>query len=92
MSFKRQQQLPQKQRSKLQGIEKVVATITIIIIILFVIVIFIIIGMLLSLFLLLRLLLRLYYVIVNLFKYPSIQANIFVIYILNFLSKSFFFF
>ena len=44
MSFKRQQQLPQKQRSKLQGIEKVITTITIIIIILFVIVIFIIIG------------------------------------------------
>ena len=44
MSFKRQQQLHQKQRSKLQGIEKVITTITIIIIILFVIVIFIIIG------------------------------------------------
>ena len=45
MSFKRQQQLHQKQRSKLQGIEKVITTITIIIIIiLFVIVISIIIG------------------------------------------------
>ena len=44
MSFKRQQQLHQKQRSKLQGIEEVITTITIIIIILFVIVISIIIG------------------------------------------------
>ena len=44
MSFKRQQQLPQKQRSKLQSIKKVIATITIIIIILLVIVIFIVIG------------------------------------------------
>ena len=44
MSFKRQQQLPQKQRSKLQGIKKIITAITIIIIILLVIVIFIIIG------------------------------------------------
>ena len=42
--FQMQQQLPQKQRPKLQGIKKVVTTITIIIIILLVIVIFIIIG------------------------------------------------
>ena len=44
MSFKRQQQLLQKQRSKLQGIKKVITAITIIIIILLVIAIFIIIG------------------------------------------------
>ena len=44
MSFKRQQQRPQKQRSKLQGIKKVITTTTIIIIILLVIAIFIIIG------------------------------------------------
>ena len=44
MSFKCQQQLSQKQRSKLQGIMKVITAITIIIIILLVIVIFIIIG------------------------------------------------
>ena len=44
MSFKRQQQLPQMQRSKLQGIKKVITTITINIIILIIVVIFIIIG------------------------------------------------
>ena len=44
MSFKRQQQLPQKQRSKLQGIKKFVNTITIIIIILIIIVFFLIIA------------------------------------------------
>ena len=42
-SFNRQQQLPQKQKSKLQGIKKVITSITIIIVIL-VIVIFIAIG------------------------------------------------
>ena len=41
---KRQQQLPQKQRSELQGIKKVITNITFIIIILIIIVIFIIIG------------------------------------------------
>ena len=41
-SFKRQQQLPQKQRSKLQGTKKVITSITIIIVIL--VVIFIVIG------------------------------------------------
>ena len=44
MSLKRQQQLTQKQRSKLQGIKKVITAITIIIIFLLVIVIFIING------------------------------------------------
>ena len=44
MYFKRQQQLTQKQRSKLQGIKKDITTVTIIIIILLDIVIFIIIG------------------------------------------------
>ena len=44
MPFKREQQLPQKQRSKLQCIKKVITTITIIIVIILVIVIFIIIG------------------------------------------------
>ena len=55
MSFKRQQQLPQKQRSKLQGIKTVITTINISIIIVLVTVIFII-------------LLRLYYIIVKYFK------------------------
>ena len=44
MSFKRHQQLPQKQISKLHSIKKVTTAITIIIIILIVIVIFIIVG------------------------------------------------
>ena len=44
MSFKRHQQLPQKQISKLQGIKKVTTAITIIIIILIIIVISIIVG------------------------------------------------
>ena len=57
MSFKRQQQLPQKQRSKLQGIKTVITTINISIIIVLVTVIFIII-----------ILLRLYYIIVKYFK------------------------
>ena len=58
MSFKRQQQLPQKQRSKLQGIKTVITTINISIIILLVTVIFIIIIILL----------RPYYIIVKYFK------------------------
>ena len=57
MSFKRQQQLPQKQRSKLQGIKTVITTINISIIIVLVTVIFIII-----------ILLRLYYIIVKYFN------------------------
>ena len=72
MSVKRQQELPQKQISKLQGIKKVVTAITIIVIILLVIVIFIIIGTVIIIIIIIYCYYRYYYLLYYLLYYCQI--------------------